>query len=106
MFYYLTEEKIDVVTIEKPMRQKQHSIRHKLLEQKRRDVLKKTLNVLREEVPDLTEQTPRVTILLKAKDFIDKLRKDETRLLTKLSKERRRNEELLSRVYALEQKRK
>ena len=81
---------------------------HNVLERKRRNDLKTSFHVLREEVPDLkdNERAPKVTILRKAKDFVDKLRKDETRLLAELSKERRRNEELLARVYTLGQKRK
>ena len=81
---------------------------HNVLERKRRNDLKTSFHVLREEVPELkdNERAPKVTILRKAKDFVDKLRKDETRLLAELSKERRRNEELLARVYTLGQKRK
>lgn len=81
---------------------------HNVLERKRRNDLKTSFHVLREEVPELkdNERAPKVTILRKAKDCVDKLKKDETRLLAELAKERQRNEELLDRFYALGQKRK
>lgn len=81
---------------------------HNVLERKRRNDLKTSFHVLREEVPELkeNERAPKVTILRKAKECVDKLKKDETKLLAELGKERRRNEELLDRFYALGQKRK
>lgn len=81
---------------------------HNVLERKRRNDLKTSFHILREEVPEIkdNERAPKVTILRKAKDCVDKLKKDETRLLAELAKERRRNEELLDRFYALGQKRK
>lgn len=81
---------------------------HNVLERKRRNDLKTSFHILREEVPEIkdNERAPKGTILRKAKDYVDKLNKDETRLLAELAKERRRNEELLDRFYALGQKRK
>lgn len=81
---------------------------HNVLERKRRNDLKTSFHVLREEVPDLkeNERAPKVTILRKAKDYVDKLKKDEVRLLAELEKLRHRNEELLERFYSLGQKRK
>lgn len=78
---------------------------HNVLERKRRNDLKTSFHVLREEVPELkdNERAAKVTILRKAKDCVDKLKKDETRLLAELNKEQRRNEELLDRLYALGQ---
>jgi len=160
IIYRLTEEEIDVVTIEKPKRKRLPQVTdeppakrlkpiavkpkvamsvssptkeskkdlkrqnsstsdeegeniskratHNVLERKRRNDLKTSFHVLREEVPDLkdNERAPKVTILRKAKDFVDKLQKEETRLLAELDRERRRNEELLDRFHALGQKRK
>ncbi|KAJ7373921.1 hypothetical protein OS493_009246 [Desmophyllum pertusum] len=81
---------------------------HNVLERKRRNDLKTSFHILREEVPDIkdNERAPKVTILRKAKDCVDKVKRDETRLLAELAKERRKNEELLDRFYALGQKRK
>lgn len=81
---------------------------HNVLERKRRNDLKTSFHILREEVPEIkdNERAPKVTILRKAKDCVDKLKKDEARLLAELAKERRKNEELLDRFYALGQKRK
>lgn len=81
---------------------------HNVLERKRRNDLKTSFHILREEVPEIkdNERAPKVTILRKARDCVDKLRKDETRLLAELAKERRKNQELLDRFYALGQKRK
>lgn len=81
---------------------------HNVLERKRRNDLKTSFHILREEVPDIkdNERAPKVTILRKAKDYVDKLKKDEMRLQAELAKERRKNEDLLDRFYALGQKRK
>lgn len=81
---------------------------HNVLERKRRNDLKTSFHILREEVPDIkdNERSPKVTILRKAKDYVDKLKKDEMRLQAELAKERRKNEDLLDRFYALGQKRK
>ena len=81
---------------------------HNVLERKRRNDLKTSFHVLREEVPDIkdNERAPKVTILRKARDFVDKLKLDESKLLAELEKERRRNQELLDRFYVLGQKRK
>ena len=81
---------------------------HNVLERKRRNDLKTSFHLLREEVPELkeNERAPKVTILRKARECVDKLKKDEMKLLSELDKVRQRNEELLERFYALGQKRK
>ena len=74
-------------------------------ERKRRYDLKTSFHALRDEVPELKDKkrTAKITILRKAKDCVDKLKKDDTRFLAELNKEQRRNEELLDRLYALGQ---
>ena len=78
---------------------------HNVLERKRRNDLKTSFHVLREEVPELkdNERAAKVTILRKAKECVDKLKNDETRFLEELTKERRRNEDLLDRLHTLRQ---
>ena len=78
---------------------------HNVQERKRRYDLKTSFFILRDEVPELKakERAAKITILRKAKDCVDKLKKDDTRFLAELNKEQRRNEELLDRLYALGQ---
>jgi len=61
--------------------------------------LKRGFDLLRQEVPTIKDykKTSKITILTKAKEYTDELKIDETRLLTKLAEDQRKNEELLNR---------
>ena len=81
---------------------------HNVLERKRRNDLKTSFHSLRDEVPDIkeNERAPKVLILKKAKEHIEKLVSDELNLLTELEKERNRNQRLQEKFFLLGQKRK
>ncbi len=77
---------------------------HNVLERKRRDELRCSYHALRDEVPDLIskDRAPKVAILKTGTDYIHKLRNIEKRLLKEKESERRRHEQLLRRLHALQ----
>ncbi|XP_001627619.2 transcriptional regulator Myc-A isoform X2 [Nematostella vectensis] len=76
---------------------------HNVLERKRRNDLKTSFHQLRAEVPELeeNERSPKVTILRKARDYVEQLKEEETKLLAELDKEKERKKELMKRYSAL-----
>ena len=77
---------------------------HNVLERKRRDDLRCSFHQLRDTVPDLItkDRAAKVVILKSGTDYIQALRTEEKRLLKVKENERRRHEELLKRLHALQ----
>ena len=76
---------------------------HNILERKRRNDLKYSFQLLREQVPELEEnqRAPKVIILRKAADFIKLVRERDEKLHQEYEKEKKREAKLLKRLAYL-----
>lgn len=76
---------------------------HNILERKRRNDLKYSFQLLREQVPELEEnqRAPKVTILRKAAEFIMYIREQEERHKQEYEKEKEREAKLLKKLEHL-----
>lgn len=76
---------------------------HNILERKRRNDLKYSFQLLREQVPELEEnqRAPKVIILRKAAEFIRHIREREERLNQEYAREKKREAKLLQRLAYL-----
>ena len=76
---------------------------HNILERKRRNDLKYSFQLLREQVPELEEnqRAPKVIILRKAAEFIKEIHAREERLDQEYEREKKREAELLQRLAYL-----
>lgn len=76
---------------------------HNILERKRRNDLKYSFQLLREQVPELEEnqRAPKVVILRKAAEFIRHIRDREEKLDKEYEREKKREAKLLQRLAYL-----
>lgn len=76
---------------------------HNILERKRRNDLKYSFQLLREQVPELEEnqRAPKVIILRKAAEFIKQIREHEEKLEQEYEREKKREAKLLQRLAHL-----
>lgn len=76
---------------------------HNILERKRRNDLKYSFQLLREQVPELedNQRAPKVIILRKAAEFIRYIREREERLEKEYAREKKREAKLLQRLAYL-----
>ena len=76
---------------------------HNILERKRRNDLKSSFQLLREQVPDLedNQRAPKVTILRKAAEYITKIQRDGKAMEQELQREQKREEKLRQRLAFL-----
>lgn len=77
---------------------------HNVLERKRRNELKLRFQYLRDSIPDLSgnDRAPKVAILQNAYSYILQLQTEERGLLEQLTLQKNRNEELLKRVFEMQ----
>ncbi len=76
---------------------------HNILERKRRNDLKYSFQILREQVPDLEEnqRAPKVTILRKAAEYIRRIQLESNASEQELERERKRETRLRQRLAFL-----
>lgn len=76
---------------------------HNVLERKRRNDLKYSFQVLRSQVPELedNQRAPKVMILRKAANFIQRMQEQEQRLEMELRREQNRKAKLVERLAYL-----
>lgn len=76
---------------------------HNILERKRRNDLKYSFQLLREQVPELedNQRAPKVIILRKAAEFIKQIQEREDRLEQEYEKEKKREAKLRQRLAYL-----
>ncbi len=76
---------------------------HNILERKRRNDLKYSFQLLREQIPELEEiqRAPKVTILRKATEFIMHMQVEEKRKTDELKREQERRMKLVKRLAFL-----
>ena len=76
---------------------------HNVLERKRRNDLKSSFQTLRLCIPELkeVERSPKVSILKKAKDYIESLNEEEERLVKLKEAEKQKRKDLQARLKSL-----
>lgn len=76
---------------------------HNILERKRRNDLKYSFQVLREQIPELedNQRAPKVTILRKAAEYIKVIREQEDKMEMEYEREKKRETKLRQRLAQL-----
>lgn len=76
---------------------------HNVLERKRRNELKLRFQYLRDSIPEIcgNDRAPKVSILLKAYNYILQLQEEEKELLKEMRLQKKRKEQLIKKVLEM-----